>query len=223
MQHGDISASGPTSMWSTFPVEDATPGNGLPSPELTYQYLFRQDPTIQLRMQSHETQLSEQCQWNRYLPSINPELGFTRLEHDMLLHRCFSFHTVWLYPLEPEIFLHDMLTELTPGHGSVSTMQFTRALGYSPFLHCALMALATAFSDNPSIRAKGTRNQFALRAKQYLESECERPTLTAVRALALLSEYHGSFGERGLEYLYFGTLFSIVACRIDCGRMHIQA
>jgi hypothetical protein len=77
---------------------------------------------------------------------------------------------------------------------------------YSPFLHCALMALATTFSSNSAVRSKHVREQFANRAKQLLESECERPTLTAIQGLIFLSEYHGSLGERGLAYLYFGML-----------------
>lgn len=66
------------------------------------------------------------------------------------------------------------------------------------------MSFATAFSDNPKIRAKQTRSHFASCAKQFLESECERPTLTVVQALALLSDYHASFGERGLAYMFYG-------------------
>ncbi|KAG9106780.1 hypothetical protein FRC07_008740 [Ceratobasidium sp. 392] len=64
------------------------------------------------------------------------------------------------------------------------------------------MSVATAFSDNPSIRAKETREIFASSAKQYLESECERPTLSSVQALACLSDYHAGVGNRGLAYLF---------------------
>ncbi|CAE6335274.1 unnamed protein product [Rhizoctonia solani] len=71
------------------------------------------------------------------------------------------------------------------------------------------MSFATAFSDNPKIKAKETRAHFASCAKQHLERECERPTITVVQALTFLSDYHGSLGERGLAYLYFG-----MSCRM---------
>lgn len=210
MQNGSIIASGPTSMWSTFPAGNADLRKTFTFPsEATYQYIFLKDPSIPLHMQPHDVQLSEQCQWNRYLPVIDAEAGFTRLEHDILLHKLFSFHTVWLHALEPRYFLRDMLAQLTTGYECSGMTGSEHAIGFSPFLHCSLMSLATALSDNPQIREKKTRNQFALCAKQYLEGECERPTLAVVRALTFLSEYHASLGERGLGYLYFG-----MSCRM---------
>ncbi|KAF8751634.1 Fungal specific transcription factor domain [Rhizoctonia solani] len=71
------------------------------------------------------------------------------------------------------------------------------------------MSFATAFSDKPIVKAKETRAHFASCAKQHLEKECDRPTITVVQALTFLSDYHASLGERGLAYLYFG-----MSCRM---------
>ncbi|KAG9104824.1 hypothetical protein FRC06_008054 [Ceratobasidium sp. 370] len=206
---GNISASGPTSMWSTFPTDKAdqeehtTPGS-----DLVYEFTFRTDPSIPLHMQPHEIQLSELCQWDRHLPKVN-NVEFTRLEHDTLLDRFFNYYALWLRGVVRELFLRDMLALLIPDHLRTTIPQPTRALNYTPFLHCAIMSVATAFSDNPAIRAKETREQFAASAKQHLESECERPTLTSVQALALLSDYHGGIGDRGLAYLFADKVMSL--------------
>lgn len=202
MQEGSITASGPTSMWSTFPVEEssAEPPSIRAHP-VKYQYVFHRDPSVPLPLLPRESQLSAQCQWDRHLPKPD---GFDQMEHDILLDRCFNFHTPWLRVVEPEYFLQDMLVQLTPISGLSATDANPRTQCYSGFLHCALMSFAAAFSDNPKIRAKSTRKLFADCAKQYLESECERPSLTVVQALTFLSDYHSSFGERGLAYLFFG-------------------
>ncbi|CAE6427757.1 unnamed protein product [Rhizoctonia solani] len=206
MQDGNISASGPTSMWSTFPDESVPPRESkVPHPGLIYRYTFERSPSIPLHLQSQDIQMSERCEWDRHLPKLGSGVGFTRFEHDTLLYRCFNYHTLWLRTLEPDLFLRDMLLELTAHPDSADATKYSRGLTYySPFLHCALMALATTFSTDPGIRSKHIREQFAGYAKQLLEDACERPSLTAIHGLAFLSEYHGSLGERGLAYLYFG-------------------
>ncbi|KAG9121598.1 hypothetical protein FRC07_002385, partial [Ceratobasidium sp. 392] len=71
MHEGNISASGPTSMWSTFPVDKAdqeeqtTPGS-----DVMYQFTFLTDRTVPLHMQPQEVQLSELCEWDRHLPKL---------------------------------------------------------------------------------------------------------------------------------------------------------
>ncbi|KAH7338291.1 hypothetical protein B0J17DRAFT_661857 [Rhizoctonia solani] len=211
VREGDISASGPTSMWSTFLDDLAPPRESkISRPELIYRYIFQQISSISLHMQSQEIQMSEQCEWDRHLPKFNASIGFTRLEHDKLLHICFNYHTLGLRTLESDLFLRDMLLELTSDPNNPDATKSSRRLTYySPFLHCALMSLATAFSSNPEVRSKHVREQFARRAKELLESECERPTFTAIYGLLFLSEYHGSLGERGLAYLYSGMSFSM--------------
>lgn len=205
MQEGNITASGPTSMWSTFPADDAPAfENVAPVVELTYQFLNQKDTSIPPHMQPRDVQLSDICEWNRHLPNLG-NVQFTRIEHDTLLDRYFNFHIIWLRTLVPELFLRDMLAQLVPQHPGVAPSQPSRALSYSPFLHCAILSVATALSEDRAIRARETRDRFASYAKQHLESECERPTLTAIQALSCLSDYHHSFGERGLSYLFAGT------------------
>jgi hypothetical protein len=75
---------------------------------------------------------------------------------------------------------------------------------YSPMLHNAIVALAAAFSDNPTLRDIRTRRQFAKAAKAYIEEECEKPTICVVQALSLLGSFHSSNGDQNLGYLYFG-------------------
>ncbi|CAE6464534.1 unnamed protein product [Rhizoctonia solani] len=211
MQDGNISASGPTSMWSTFPDESVPLRESKgPHSGLIYRYTFERSPSIPLHIQSQDIQMSERCEWDRYLPKFNSGVGFTRFEHDTLLYRCFNYHTLWLRTLQPDLFLRDMLLELTAHPDSADATKSGRGLSYySPFLHCALMAFATTFSTDPGIRSKHIRETFARYAKQLLEDACACPTLTAIHGLVFLSEYHGSLGERGLAYLYFG-----MGCRI---------
>lgn len=227
MQEGSISASGPTSTWSTFTQEPTSPKESkVPDEGLIYRYVFQHIPSIPLHMQPQDIQMSEKCEWNRHLPKVDPSIRFTRLEHDTLLHICFNYHTLWLHILEPDLFLRDMLLELTSDPNDSETTKSSRRLTYySPFLHCALMSLATSFSRNPGVRSKRVREQFARRAKEFLESECERPTLAAIHGLTFLSEHHASLGERGVAYLYSGMGYSMVRALGLCinGRIMVES
>lgn len=71
-------------------------------------------------------------------------------------------------------------------------------------LHNALIAVATAFSDNPRIRDLKSRQCFASTAKGYIEAECQQPNISVVHALSVLGSYHSGLGEQTLGYLYFG-------------------
>ncbi|KAG8747328.1 hypothetical protein FRC10_001507 [Ceratobasidium sp. 414] len=189
-------------MWSTFPADKVDQEERIiPGPDLSYEFTFRTDRSIPLHMQPHGIQLSEMCQWDRHLPQLG-NVGFTRLEHDTLLDRFFNYYALWLHGVVRELFLRDMLALLVPDHLRTTSSQPARELNYTPFLHCAIMSVATAFSDVTALRANETRAKFASSAKHYLESECERPTLTSVQALTLLSDYHGGIGDRGLAYLF---------------------
>ncbi|KAG9106151.1 hypothetical protein FRC07_008936, partial [Ceratobasidium sp. 392] len=66
------------------------------------------------------------------------------------------------------------------------------------------MAFATAFSDDPAIRALTTRARFASWAKQWLDEEFKQPVMSLVRSLALLAEYHCGVGEKSAGYMYMG-------------------
>ncbi|QRV78207.1 Fungal specific transcription factor domain [Ceratobasidium sp. AG-Ba] len=69
------------------------------------------------------------------------------------------------------------------------------------------MAFASAFSDDPAIRTLPTRARFAAHAKQWLDEEFARPTMSLVRALILLAEYHCGIGEKDAGYMYMGMSF----------------
>jgi hypothetical protein len=73
-------------------------------------------------------------------------------------------------------------------------------------LHNALIALATAFSDDPRVRDIQFRQFFARKAKSYIDTECHRPNISVVNALSILGSFHSSLGDQTLGYLYFGNL-----------------
>jgi hypothetical protein len=79
---------------------------------------------------------------------------------------------------------------------------------YSPMLHNALLAVATAFSDDPRIKDPAARRLFADKAKSCLESECEFPKLSAITALSILANYYSSENHPTLGYIYFGMFAS---------------
>jgi len=71
-------------------------------------------------------------------------------------------------------------------------------------LHNALIALASAFSDNHRIRDLKSRQYFAELAKSYIDKECQTPNISVVHALSILGSYHASQGDQTLGYMYFG-------------------
>ncbi|KDN47830.1 hypothetical protein RSAG8_03250, partial [Rhizoctonia solani AG-8 WAC10335] len=125
MQEGNITASGPTSMWSTFPSDDLSP-QARPSLDYHYQFIFQRDPKIPDHLQPRATQLSDQCEWDRNLclTQLDSAIGFDRMEHDILLDRCFNFHTVWLRVVEPQSLLPGI-----PNPSSGMSCRMVRALG----------------------------------------------------------------------------------------------
>ncbi|KAG9121882.1 hypothetical protein FRC07_001975, partial [Ceratobasidium sp. 392] len=170
---------------------------------VVYRYIFHIDSTRPAHEQPNDIRLSLVCDWRRYLPRL-PDINFSRQEHDVLLLRCFKYGTSWLLGLVPELFLHDMLYSLTSAESESTPQPQPRLQHYSPLLHCAIMAFATAFSDDPAIRALATRARFASWAKQWLDKEFKQPVMSLVRSLALLAEYHCGIGERDTGYMYMG-------------------
>jgi hypothetical protein len=75
-------------------------------------------------------------------------------------------------------------------------------------LHNALLAVATAFSDDPAIKDLATRQLFADKAKSFLENECELPNLSAMTALSILANCYSSTNHPILGCIYFGILGS---------------
>ena len=119
---------------------------------------------------------------------------------DRLLELLFKFFMCWGLRIVPELFLRDM-------HRALSippTASAPKLAHYSPMLHNAAMALATAYSDDPMLKSARCRNLFAERAKGYIESECQKPTIALVTALGTLAAFHSVCGDQSLAYLYFG-------------------
>lgn len=75
-------------------------------------------------------------------------------------------------------------------------------------LHNSLLAVATAFSDEPVIKDPVTRQRYADKAKSFLENECELPKLSAMTALSVLANYYSTTNHPTLGYIYFGILGS---------------
>ncbi|KAG9090103.1 hypothetical protein FS749_000811 [Ceratobasidium sp. UAMH 11750] len=171
---------------------------------MVYKYIFQIDNRIPAYGQPDDVQLSLACDWSRYFPQL-PGIPFTRHEHDTTLFRALKYGTSWLLGLVPELFLRDMLHSLASTGTQVPPRP--RLQHYSPLLHCSIMAFATAFSESPVIRAPETRGRFASWAKQWLAEELQRPTMSLIRSLALLAEYHCGIGEKNAGYIYMGMSF----------------
>ncbi|KAH9989703.1 hypothetical protein BJV74DRAFT_837982 [Russula compacta] len=143
--------------------------------------------------------LGPEIDWARHLPQDVP---LTRAEHDRLLDLVFRFFTSWGLRIIPKLFSPPLKTP-----------------HYSPMLHNALLAVATAFSDDPAIKDPAARQRFADKAKSFLESECEPPKLSALTALSILSNYHSSANHPTLGFIYFGISARIsqaLGLGIDC-------
>lgn len=77
-------------------------------------------------------------------------------------------------------------------------------------LHNAMLAIGTAFSDDPTLRDFKARMYFLEKAKSYIEDECSTPHLCAVQALSLIGSFHSGQGEQTLGYVFFGE--SYISC-----------
>lgn len=138
-----------------------------------------------------------------------------------LLDRLFIFFSSWCMRIIPSRFLRDMYRYLHPPTVQPTTKpssttslpvpvstpaptMHVKTPHYSPFLHLALLAVASAFSDDPHIVHPDTRTRLADAAKSHIESECARPSVSAVMALGLLGSYFSGKGEQTVGFVYFG-------------------
>ncbi|KAK0469221.1 uncharacterized protein EV420DRAFT_15384 [Desarmillaria tabescens] len=162
-------------------------------------------PDVDDPKKSHVLQISDgdgnyydpDFDWSRHLPSVVP---LDRKEHDRVLDLLFKFFTPWCCRVVPELFFRDMRRAISvPAHQTPP-----RTAHYSPMLHNALVALATAFSDDPQIRDFKSRNYFADEAKRRWEDECRKPTISVAQALSILSSFHTTNGDHTIGYMYFG-------------------
>lgn len=133
-----------------------------------------------------------------------------------LLDRFFVFYSSWGMRIIPEFFLRDMHHAIhhhlsQPSPNAVSSHGHAKILPhYSAFLHLCIMAVATAFSDDPGISSLATRARFADEAKRMIEDECARPSIAAVQGLSMLGSYHSGKGQQTLGFVYFGEQASLL-------------
>jgi len=126
------------------------------------------------------------------------------------LDALFKYCTSFCLRIIPGLFLKDMYRVL-----SVPRSQETpKTAHYSPMLHNSIIALALAFSEDPRFRDLKARQYFIDAAKTYMEAECQKPTLAVVQALSFLGTFHGSQGDQGLGFMYFGAFFQGLSSRL---------
>ncbi|KAI0069306.1 hypothetical protein BV25DRAFT_1910990 [Artomyces pyxidatus] len=204
---GRLELYGPTSIFRLVPHHHQ------PSTTSRYEDARVVDRNAQsYQLLPHDCASLPSIDWNRHLPSDSP---LTRPEHDKLLEIMFTFFTSWCLRVIPDLFLLDMHRSL-----SVSRTQPTFITAhYSPMLHNALIAVATAFSDDPRVKDPDVRRRYADRARDCLEFECERPKLSAVIGSSILADYHSSQGNPTLGHMYFGIsarLSQALGLGLDC-------
>ncbi|KAL0945802.1 hypothetical protein HGRIS_012089 [Hohenbuehelia grisea] len=162
-----------------------------------------------------ESHFNPNFDWARHLPTTVP---LDRREHDRILDLLFKFFTSWCLRIVPALFLRDMCRALT----APASQPPPRTTHYSPMLHNALIAVATAFSEDPRIRDLRSRQYYAQAAKSYIEAECQNPNICVVHALSILASFHSSQGDQTLGYMYFGMSARIsqaLGLDIDCSAL----
>ena len=81
---------------------------------------------------------------------------------------------------------------------------------YGPMLHNIIMAIALAFSDEVHLRERSLRDKFVFQGKTSLDAECQKPTLSTVQSLDLLSSYYSGMGDQTLGFMYFGLFAGVL-------------
>lgn len=150
--------------------------------------------------------------WKQMLPQ---DVDLSRTEHDTLLDIFFKVFASWCYRTIPDLFLRDMRrylenTRVVKVESAQSLPEQKpiaagpKAVHYTPMLHNAILSLALAYSDEPRLSSRATRARFVEQAKSTLETECSRPSLACVHALAYIASFYSGEGEQTLGFLYFG-------------------
>ena len=125
---------------------------------------------------------------------------------DRILDLLFKFVTSTCLRIVPPLFLRDMYRTLSVPRSQPAP----KTPHYSPMLHNALVALATAFSDDTHVRDLKSRQYFVTAAKSYIDVECGSPNISVIHALAILGTFHCCQGEETLGYTYFGEVISLL-------------
>lgn len=139
--------------------------------------------------------------WDMFLcRDVDGSQLITRDEHDQALRLFFRFFTSWTLRVVPHFFLRDLAiaTEAPDPKPEINH--------YNPMLHNVIVGVALAFSDNVRLRERTLRDKFIAKAKLETDSECQRPTISTVQGMALLSSYYSGMGEQTLGFMYFGMI-----------------
>lgn len=92
----------------------------------------------------------------------------------------------------------------------------SRSNFYSPLLHNALIALAHVFPSPYGLTTDSSislGDSFAARAVECIADELERPMLSGVQGLMLLSTYNSANGRMNTGYAYFGMAMRMADSR----------
>lgn len=146
---------------------------------------------------------SNSTKWDMFLPlGDDGSKLITRDQHDRALELFFRFFTSWSLRIIPHFFLRDLViaTEAPDPKPQINH--------YSPMLHNIIIAIALAFSDVSALRERSLRDKFISHGKLSLDSECQRPALSTVQSLALLSSYYSGMGDQTLGFMCFGPLLA---------------
>jgi len=148
---------------------------------------------------------SNSTKWDMYLPhEADGSLLITRDQHDRALDLFFRFFTSWTLRVIPHFFLRDLViaTEAPDPKPQINH--------YGPMLHNIIMAIALAFSDEVALRERSLRDKFVAQGKTSLDAECQKPTLSTVQSLDLLSSYYSGMGDQTLGFMYFGLFACVI-------------
>lgn len=139
--------------------------------------------------------------WDMHLARAdNGARLITRIEHDTLLDRFLRFCCGWSLRLLPQFFLRDLAIATESPDPKPLTNH------YSPMLHNVVVANALSYADTDALKNRALRDRFIQKAKNCLDAEAQKPALSGVMSLDLLSSYYSGQGEQSLGFMYFGTL-----------------
>ncbi|USW57300.1 hypothetical protein Slin15195_G106190 [Septoria linicola] len=165
---------------------------------------------------------------DEYLQQENPLLSWTDVTGDpeLVLHLVnmyFTWHYTFFTTMSKQLFLRDFMLGRPPPHARRKTHYCT------PLLVNAILALGCHFTshagarDNPEDSATAGDHFFREAKRLIMENdEHEKPHLTTVQALALMSVREAGCGREGRGWVYSGMSFRM-ACdmglNLDSGQL----
>lgn len=154
---------------------------------------------------------------DEYLQQENPVLSWTNVtsDPDLILHLVnmyFTWHYTFFTTLSKQLFFRDFMLGRPPPHAPRKTQYCT------PLLLNAILALGCHFTSHAGARenpedSATTGDHFFREAKRLImeNDEHEKPNLTTIQALALMSVREAGCGREGRGWVYSGMSFRM-AC-----------